>query len=61
MAQIDGKLMCEKVRPLEKGSIPHLNPMEWKMRMSGNTTATAPNVRSKAIPTPICAGGLLTM
>ena len=61
MAEINSKLMCEKVRVLKESSIPHLNPMKWNMRMSGNTTVTAPKAGSETIPTSILAGGLLAI
>jgi hypothetical protein len=59
VAEIYNKLMFKKVRPLEEGSIPHLNPMKWQMHMSGNTTVTTPNAQSKTVPTPIHASRLL--
>ena len=54
-------MMCENIQSLEKISIPHLNPMEWKMRVSGHTTGTTQMACSEAIPTPIHAGGLLAI
>src|ERR1700728_3358715 len=61
MAEVQTKSLHEEIRWLKEPSIPHLNMMESQVCMSGNTTGVTPEVRAKAIPTPICARGLLAI
>src|ERR1700727_937093 len=55
MSKVDDKLVGENIRPLKIVSVPHINPVEWRMRVSGNATSSTPHVSSETIPAAISA------